>query len=48
MFRTTSETEGDVVHVKLVTAPQVIHYWPFLGGKFVFGSLLPFLAPEFR
>ena len=35
MFCTTSETEDEAVHVKLVESTPVIHYGPFQGGSSV-------------
>ena len=48
MFCTTSETEREAGHVKLVEAPPpVINNIPFKVGSSDFGSLLPILVSEF-
>ena len=48
MLCTTSETEHEVVHAKLVKAPPVNHYWPFQSGSFVVVLCCVFFVSEFR
>ena len=49
MFCTASETDVEVVHVKLyiLNPPPVTHYWPFQCGGFVVVLCCPFLVSDF-